>query len=322
MNLAHLLEAGMLVCFGFSWPLNVVKAYRAKTARGTSLAFIILIITGYIAGISAKIINNQFNYVLGVYFLNLAIVSANVFVYIRNKRLDKKSSENKNIKIKKLDIKDIERAKEEIKLNYTNSLDELINGEKSFVENKNAVILFGGSLDKNIPVADLSREYNFNFDIYNKSCENITLPAALEYFKENIAKMIPEGIIIHLGENDISLFQNDSAAFDNYYLTLLDEIKAVNKDCRIALISINNPAGNKNLALMNAHINAIAQTEKAVFINLENAKLWNPEATKAANEFAYAMGLKIRKPLRDVAEIFYSYAFHSMNVNAKETLVG
>lgn len=322
MNLAHLLEAGMLVCFGFSWPLNVVKAYRAKTARGTSLAFIILIITGYIAGISAKIINNQFNYVLGVYFLNLAIVSANVFVYIRNKRLDKKSSGSKNIKIKKLDIKDIERAKEEIKLNYTNSLDELINGEKSFVENKNSVILFGGSLDKNIPVADLSREYNFNFDIYNKSCENITLPAALEYFKENIAKMIPEGIIIHLGENDISLFQNDSAAFDNYYLTLLDEIKAVNKDCRIALISINNPAGNKNLALMNAHINAIAQTEKAVFINLENAKLWNPEATKAANEFAYAMGLKIRKPLRDVAEIFYSYAFHSMNVNAKETLVG
>ena len=322
MNLADLLEAGMLVCFGFSWPLNVVKAYRAKTARGTSLAFIILIITGYIAGISAKIINNQFNYVLGVYFLNLAIVSANVFVYIRNKRLDKKSSESKNIKIKKLEIKDIERAKEEIKLNYTNSLDELINGEKSFVENKNAVILFGGSLDKNIPVADLSREYNFNFDIYNKSCENITLPAALEYFKKNIAKMIPEGIIIHLGENDISLFQNDSAAFDNYYLTLLDEIKAVNKDCRIALISINNPAGNKNLALMNAHINAIAQTEKAVFINLENAKLWNPEATKAANEFAYAMGLKIRKPLRDVAEIFYSYAFHSMNVNAKETLVG
>ena len=322
MNLAHLLEAGMLVCFGFSWPLNVVKAYRAKTARGTSLAFIILIITGYIAGISAKIISNRFNYVLGVYSLNLAIVSANVFVYIRNKRLDKKSSGRKNIKIKKLDIKDIERAKEEIKLNYTNSLDELINGEKSFVENKNAVILFGGSLDKNIPVADLSREYNFNFDIYNKSCENITLPAALEYFKENIAKMIPEGIIIHLGENDISLFQNDSAAFDNYYLTLLDEIKAVNKDCRIALISINNPAGNKNLALMNAHINAIAQTEKAVFINLENAKLWNPEATKAANEFAYAMGLKIRKPLRDVAEIFYSYAFHSMNVNAKETLVG
>ena len=67
------------------------------------------------------------------------IMQKKVFVYIRNKRLDKKSSGSKNIKIKKLEIKDIERAKEEIKLNYTNSLDELINGEKSFVENKNAV---------------------------------------------------------------------------------------------------------------------------------------------------------------------------------------
>ena len=39
MNYAHLFEAGMLVCFGFSWPLNVVKAYKAGTTKGTSLAF-------------------------------------------------------------------------------------------------------------------------------------------------------------------------------------------------------------------------------------------------------------------------------------------
>ncbi len=54
MNFAHLFEAAMLVCFGFSWPLNVMKAYRARTAKGTSLPFIILIITGYVAGITAK----------------------------------------------------------------------------------------------------------------------------------------------------------------------------------------------------------------------------------------------------------------------------
>ena len=93
MNLAHLFEAGMLVCFGFSWPINVVKAYKAKTAKSTSLAFICLIITGYVAGIVAKIINRQFNYVLAVYFLNLAIVFANVAVYFRNKALDRKKEE-------------------------------------------------------------------------------------------------------------------------------------------------------------------------------------------------------------------------------------
>lgn len=86
-----ILETLMLICFGFSWPLNVIKAYKAKTAKGMSLPFILLIISGYIAGISAKIISGQINYVLLVYILNLAIVSLNVFIFIRNVSLDKKN---------------------------------------------------------------------------------------------------------------------------------------------------------------------------------------------------------------------------------------
>ena len=88
--MGSILETVMLVCFGFSWPLNVMKAYKAKTAKGTSLPFIMLIITGYIAGISAKLISGQINYVLIAYILNLAIVSLNVIVYFRNVSLDKK----------------------------------------------------------------------------------------------------------------------------------------------------------------------------------------------------------------------------------------
>lgn len=83
-------ESIMLVCFGLSWPLNVIKAYKARTAKGTSLPFILLIITGYIAGITAKIVTDQINYVLVVYLLNLAIVSMNLIVYFRNVTLDKK----------------------------------------------------------------------------------------------------------------------------------------------------------------------------------------------------------------------------------------
>ena len=88
--MGSILETVMLVCFGFSWPLNVMKAYRAKTAKGTSLPFIMLIIIGYIAGISAKLISGQINYVLIAYILNLAIVSLNLIVYFRNVSLDKK----------------------------------------------------------------------------------------------------------------------------------------------------------------------------------------------------------------------------------------
>ena len=90
--MGSIFESIMLICFGLSWPLNVVKAYRARTARGTSLPFILLIITGYIAGITAKLVAGQINYVLIVYLLNLAIVSVNVLVYFRNVSLDKKKT--------------------------------------------------------------------------------------------------------------------------------------------------------------------------------------------------------------------------------------
>ena len=88
--MGSILETVMLICFGFSWPLNVIKSYRAGTAKGTSLPFMILIITGYIAGIFAKLVTGQTNYVLIAYILNLAIVSLNVVVYFRNISLDKK----------------------------------------------------------------------------------------------------------------------------------------------------------------------------------------------------------------------------------------
>ena len=88
--MGSILETVMLVCFGFSWPMNVMKAYKAKTAKGTSLPFILLIVAGYIAGITAKVITDQINYVLIAYIVNLAIVSLNIVIYFRNVSLDKK----------------------------------------------------------------------------------------------------------------------------------------------------------------------------------------------------------------------------------------
>lgn len=93
--MGSVLETIMLVCFGFSWPLNVIKAYKSHTAKGTSLTFILLIIVGYVAGICAKIITHQINYVLIAYVLNLAIVSLNVVVYFRNVALDKNTVNEK-----------------------------------------------------------------------------------------------------------------------------------------------------------------------------------------------------------------------------------
>ena len=94
MEIAPILETIMLVCFGFSWPINLIKAYKARTAKSTSLPFVLLIIAGYISGISAKIIMGNINYVLVAYLLNLAIVSLNLVVYFRNVALDKQVNKN------------------------------------------------------------------------------------------------------------------------------------------------------------------------------------------------------------------------------------
>lgn len=89
--MSQIFETLMLICFGCSWPISVVKSYRARTAKGKSVMFTYAIIIGYICGILGKITGGNINYVLGLYVLNLVIVSIDVALYYRNRRLDKKA---------------------------------------------------------------------------------------------------------------------------------------------------------------------------------------------------------------------------------------
>lgn len=94
--MSELLEIIMILSFGASWPFNVVKSYKARTARGKSPVFMLLIILGYIAGIASKFLNETYMaafaekwYVLFFYFLNLIMVGADLALYLRNRRLDR-----------------------------------------------------------------------------------------------------------------------------------------------------------------------------------------------------------------------------------------
>lgn len=96
--MAEIAEVIMIVCFGASWPFNVIKSYKARTAKGKSPVFLCLIILGYIAGIASKFLNeaymsavNEKWYVLFFYFLNLFMVSVDLMLYFRNRSLDKKA---------------------------------------------------------------------------------------------------------------------------------------------------------------------------------------------------------------------------------------
>ena len=95
--LSEILEIVMVVSFGASWPLNVLKSWRARTTKGKSLGFLCLIFFGYIAGIVSKLTNVAYMasfsskwYVLFFYVLNFLMVGADLCIYYRNYRLDKK----------------------------------------------------------------------------------------------------------------------------------------------------------------------------------------------------------------------------------------
>ena len=99
--MAEILEVIMIVSFGASWPLNVMKSYKARTTKGKSLAFLLLIFFGYIAGIASKLLNETYMaqigqkwYVLFFYVLNLIMVGTDLLLYVRNSRLDKQRGEN------------------------------------------------------------------------------------------------------------------------------------------------------------------------------------------------------------------------------------
>lgn len=273
-------ESLMLVCFGFSWPINVIKAYKARSAKGTSLWFILLIIAGYVAGITAKFVNHQINYVLAVYFINLFIVSINLFVYFRNRELDRRA-------------------------------------EPMFRDAKasDAVVLFGGEVAKQIPVAEIAQDYEFNFKMFNRSVAGLSLVNAKENYLTQVEVMNPEAVIIQIGAEDMDMFRKNSAEFDIKYIELINTIKIHGKNRRIALVSNVDPEESSYFEEMNRHIKAIADSEKCIFCNIDNAKLWNPESTKELMAFMYNVGfdqpLNVKKPLGDIIEIIYSYAYQN-----------
>lgn len=97
--MAEILEVIMIVSFGASWPLNVIKSYKARTTKGKSLPFLCLIFFGYIAGIASKLMNESYMasinskwYVLFFYILNLIMVGIDLCLYVRNYRLDSENT--------------------------------------------------------------------------------------------------------------------------------------------------------------------------------------------------------------------------------------
>ena len=82
----NIFEAGMLLCFGASWPAAVLKTYRTKNVEGKSVLFLFLILIGYICGMINKVLNFGYDFVFWLYVLNFALVFCYFVLYFRYKK--------------------------------------------------------------------------------------------------------------------------------------------------------------------------------------------------------------------------------------------
>lgn len=79
-------EILMLICFGVSWPVALLKTYKTKSVKGKSFLFLFLILLGYVFGVIHKLIYSP-DYVIWLYILNGLLVFADMalwFVYKDN----------------------------------------------------------------------------------------------------------------------------------------------------------------------------------------------------------------------------------------------
>ncbi|MCX5752003.1 MAG: hypothetical protein NT099_10175 [Candidatus Saganbacteria bacterium] len=80
-------EAIMLICFGAAWPFSIHKSWVTMQNTGKSILFLFIVLLGYISGIINKLLYN-FNGVIYLYILNAVMVTIDIIIYYRNKKLE------------------------------------------------------------------------------------------------------------------------------------------------------------------------------------------------------------------------------------------
>ena len=81
-------EAIMLVCFGTAWPFSIYKSWKSRSCAGKSVIFLYIVLIGYAAGITHKILYSQ-DWIIALYTINGLMVLADIVLYYRNARLSK-----------------------------------------------------------------------------------------------------------------------------------------------------------------------------------------------------------------------------------------
>ena len=169
------------------------------------------------------------------------------------------------------------------------------------------VVILGGAADREIPLCELKQAFGLEAMLYNRSVEGISVNNAIEIYDACVAPLVPETVLLHIGEADVRLFAGDVAIFDQKYRELVKHIRANDHRCGIVIVSLANPDGSAEIAEMNRHLRYIADSEQCQFGDIAARKLWNPRETRGVMSFLNAMGLGSARhqPVYDLIRILF-----------------
>jgi hypothetical protein len=94
VGFANLFETLMLVAFGLAWPTNIVHSLRRKSTAGKNPVFLVIIIVGYLFGITANVVRARHSghvdrLLFFFYLVNTSMVSFDLFLYCVYRRRER-----------------------------------------------------------------------------------------------------------------------------------------------------------------------------------------------------------------------------------------
>lgn len=101
------------------------------------------------------------------------------------------------------------------------------------------IVLFGSTSASQIPLNELTQDYNIDVPIYNRSVENLTIENAEHYISSCIAPLQPKTILLHFGEEELESGNKTVEEMIESYRWFLYQLHTTLPKSHLILVSVN-----------------------------------------------------------------------------------
>lgn len=146
---------------------------------------------------------------------------------------------------------------------------------------RNGVVLFGSTFAKEIPVGELRQAFDLDFNIYNRSFNDVSVFDAEPLLMECAESLAPSKILLQLGETDLERGYKSVPEIIAAYDSLVKSIKKRNRFTDIVIVSVCENSNGIQPSEFNSQLEKMAKKNKCKFADISNAVSDRMPAVKA-----------------------------------------